>query len=60
MRIIVLPEAIEEFENAAHYYGQQQPGLGSGFGMKWIGIFDGSPPTRICPASDRVVTAVST
>jgi len=31
MRIILLPQAAEEFESAADYYDQQQPGLGHKF-----------------------------
>ena len=31
MRIVVLPEAADEFEDATDYYEQQQPGLGDRF-----------------------------
>ncbi len=30
MRIVVLPEAADEFEDAAYYYNEQQAGLGQG------------------------------
>ena len=31
MRIVVLPEAADEFDDATDYYEQQQPGLGHRF-----------------------------
>jgi plasmid stabilization system protein ParE len=43
MKIIVLPQAADEFDDATDYYDQQQPGLGQRFRdevdrhIRWIG-----------------------
>ena len=59
MRIVVLPEAADEFDDATDYY-EQQAGLGQQFRDEVDRHIRSSPPTRRCHASARVVTGVST
>jgi len=52
MRIVVLPEAADEFEDAADYYDHQQPGLGQRYRdevdrhIRWIGQYPNLPHVR--------------
>ena len=52
MRIIVLPEAADEFEDAADYYDQLQPGLGQRYRdevdrhIRWIAAHPVLPRVR--------------
>ena len=52
MKIIVLPQAADEFDDATDYYDQQQPGLGHRFRdevdrhIRWIGEHPDVPRLR--------------
>ena len=52
MRIVVLPEAADEFDDAADYFEQQQAGLGRRFRdevdrhIRWIGEHSDIPRLR--------------
>lgn len=52
MRIVVLPEAADEFDDAAAYFEQEQPGLGRRFRdevdrhIRWIAENAGLPRMR--------------
>lgn len=59
MRIVVLPEAADEFEDAADYFDYQQPGLGQRYRdevdrhVRWITEHPEAP--RIRPGGYRRV-----
>lgn len=53
MGIVVLPEAVDEFEDAAHYYDEQEAGLGQRYRdevdrhIRWVAVHTDLPRIRL-------------